>query len=277
MPPRTGPGHHPSYGGSVDLVARLRAAGCVFAEEEAELLRDADDEQVGRRIAGEPLEHVLGWAEFRGLRVAVAPGVFVPRHRSELLVDLAIARSRPGAVVVDLCCGTGALGAAVAAAVGPDDSSASLLAPRDSSAAPSVELHAVDRDPAAVACARRNVPGRVHAGDLDAPLPDELRGRVDVLLASPPYVPTDEIARMPPEAREHEPRATLDGGPDGLALARRIAALAPHWLAPRGALLVECATHQGPALAVAVRDAGLTATVHTDDDATAVEGRWPTR
>ncbi|GAA4830059.1 putative protein N(5)-glutamine methyltransferase [Actinomycetospora corticicola] len=260
----------------MDLVARLRAAGCVFAEEEAELLRDADESQVARRVAGEPLEHVLGWAAFRGRRFVVAPGVFVPRHRSELLVDLAVARAFPGAVVVDLCCGTGALGAAVAGAVSSGDSKASPPASSDSSATPSIELHAVDADPAAVACARRNVPGAVYEGDLDAPLPPSLRGRVDVLLASPPYVPTAEIARMPPEAREHEPLGTLDGGPDGLALARRIAALAPGWLAPGGALLVECATHQGPDLAAAVRDYGLAATVHGDDDATTVEGRWPT-
>lgn len=254
-----------------DLAARLRAAGCVFAEEEAELLRDAGEDRIARRVAGEPLEHVLGWAAFRGLRIVVAPGVFVPRHRSELLVDLAVARVRPGAVVVDLCCGSGALGAAVARG-----SHASLPAYDARNATPSIELHAVDSDPTAVACARRNVPGHVYEGDLDAPLPARLRGRVDVLLASPPYVPTAEIERMPPEAREHEPRPTLDGGPDGLVLARRIAALAPGWLAPDGALLVECATHQASDLAVAVRGAGLTATVHTDEDATTVEGRWPT-
>ena len=238
----------------MDLVARLRAAGCVFAEEEAELLAGADEAAVARRVAGEPLEHVLGWAAFRGLRVAVAPGVFVPRHRSELLVDLAVARATPGAVVVDLCCGTGALGAAVAAEVG------------------GIELHAADVDPAAVACARRTVPGAVHEGDLDAALPADLRGRVDVLLASPPYVPTAEIAAMPPEAREHEPHRTLDGGADGLDLARRIASLAPAWLAPGGTVLIECAGHQAPDLAAAVRAAGLRAAVHHDDDATAVEG-----
>ena len=257
MPPRPAPDHHPPTVAAVDLVARLRAAGCVFAEQEAALLVEAgaDEAAVARRVAGEPLEHVLGWAAFRGLRVAVAPGVFVPRHRSELLVDLAVARSAPGAVVVDLCCGTGALGAAVAAEVGR------------------IELHAADLDPAAVACARRTVPGRVHEGDLDAALPIDLRGRVDVLLASPPYVPTDEIAAMPPEAREHEPHSTLDGGADGLDLARRIVVLASDWLAPGGVLLVECATHQAPDLAAAVRATGLAATVHHDDDATTVEGR----
>src|SRR3954462_3557379 len=105
------------------VVARLRAAGCVFAEDEARLLLagaapDALDALVARRVAGEPLEPLLGWAEFCGLRVAVAPGVFVPRRRTEALVEEAVALFRPGAVVVDLCCGSGALGLAVAASGG---------------------------------------------------------------------------------------------------------------------------------------------------------------
>jgi release factor glutamine methyltransferase len=249
------------------LVARLRAAGCVFAEEEAALLLGAaEDDAVlesltARRTAGEPLEHVLGWAAFRGLQAAVAPGVFVPRQRSGLLVDLAVARSRPGAVVVDLCCGSGALGAAVAAEV------------------PGIELHAADLDPAAVACARRTVPpgAAVHLGDLDAALPASLGGRVDVLLASPPYVPTAGLATMPPEAREHEPRTALDGGGDGLDVLRRIAVLAPAWLAPAGSVLLECAAHQADAAREAVTAASLVAEVTHDDeaDATVVEGRRP--
>lgn len=247
------------------LTARLRAAGCVFAEDEAALLLGAgvDDAALeamtARRVAGEPLEHVLGWAEFRGRRVAVAAGVFVPRQRSGLLVDRAVALTAPGAVVVDLCCGSGALGAAVAAEV------------------EGIELHAADVDAAAVACARRTVPpgAQVHLGDLDAALPDELRGRVDVLLASPPYVPTPGLATMPPEAREHEPRAALDGGDDGLGLLRRIAAAAPGWLAPAGAVLLECAAHQAGAVRDAVAAAGLSATAEHDDeaDATVVVGR----
>ena len=247
------------------LVARLRAAGCVFAEDEAALLLDegadaaALEAMVVRRVAGEPLEHVLGWAAFRGRRVAVGAGVFVPRQRSGLLVDRAVALVRPGAVVVDLCCGSGALGAAVA------------------SEAAGVELHATDIDAAAVACARRTVPpgAHVHEGDLDAALPADLRGRVDVLLASPPYVPTDGVATMPPEARDHEPRVALDGGDDGLGVLRRIAALAPGWLAPGGSVLLECAAHQADAAREAVAAAGLRATAEHDDeaDATVVVGR----
>src|SRR5262252_3491490 len=105
-------------------VDRLRAAGCVFAEDEARLLHGQAaspaelESMVDRRVAGEPLEQILGWAEFHRLRVAVEPGVFVPRRRTEFLVDLAIARARPDAVVVDLCCGSGAIGAAIAGAVG---------------------------------------------------------------------------------------------------------------------------------------------------------------
>jgi release factor glutamine methyltransferase len=247
------------------LVARLRAAGCVFAEEEATLLlADAADPRAlesmaARREAGEPLEHVLGWAAFRGRRVAVGPGVFVPRQRSGLLVDRALAAAGPGAVVVDLCCGSGALGAAVAAEAGD------------------VALHAADVDPVAVACARRTLPpgAHVHLGDLDAALPADLRGRVDVLLASPPYVPTEGLATMPPEAREHEPRTALDGGGDGLAVLRRIATVAPDWLAPGGSLLLECAAHQGDAARDAVAATGLAAVVEHDDeaDATVVVGR----
>lgn len=256
--------------GRVSIVERLRAAGCVFAEDEARLLAAAADRPadlaalVERRVAGEPLEHLLGWAEFRGLRIAVDPGVFVPRQRTALLVREAVAllAGRPAPpTVVDLCCGSGAVAAAVAAAVGP------------------VVLHATDVDPAAVQCARRNlgtVGGRVHVGDLDAPLPAALRGRVDVLVANVPYVPTAELPLMPPEARDHEPRVALDGGRDGLDVLRRVAAAAPRWLAPGGHLLVETSERQAPAAVAAFAAAGLTPRVVTDDDlgATAVVGRY---
>jgi release factor glutamine methyltransferase len=246
------------------VVDPLRAAGCVFAEDEAALLVEAaaDDGElvalVARRVAGEPLEQLLGWAAFDGLRIALAPGVFVPRMRSEFLAERAAAAARPGSVVLDLCCGSGALGAAVAARV------------------PGIELHAADLDPAAVACARLNLPGAgVHEGDLFDALPTALRGRVDVLVSNVPYVPTSAIALMPPEARDHEPRLALDGGPDGLAVARRVLAGAPAWLARGGTVLFETSEAQVPAALAAVSAAGLAAAVDTHDErgATVVSGR----
>ncbi|GAA4501903.1 putative protein N(5)-glutamine methyltransferase [Actinoallomurus oryzae] len=252
------------------VVTRLRAAGCVFAEDEARLLvsaaRTPDDltAMVERRASGLPLEHVLGWAEFCGLRVAVDTGVFVPRRRTEFLVRRAVALAREAPrplVVVDLCCGSGAVGLALAAALAP------------------VELHAADVDPAAVRCARRNLAGtgRVHEGDLYEPLPDALRGRVGVLAANVPYVPTDEVALLPAEAREHEARVALDGGADGLDVVRRAAAGAPAWLAPGGHLLVETSERQAPLAAAAFGLAGLLPRVTTSEEAhaTVVTGTRP--
>lgn len=249
-----------------DVVVTLRAAGCVFAEDEARLLVDAArsprelDVLVQRRVAGEPLEHLLGWAEFCGLRIAVAPGVFVPRRRTELLVRLAASLLRPGDVVVELCCGAAAVATALAAAV------------------PGLVLHAVDIDPAAVACARRNLAaGRVYEGDLDAPLPADLRGRVAVVVANAPYVPTGSIALMPHEARDHEPRAALDGGRDGVDVQRRVAAAAPRWLSPGGSLLIETSEQQASLTAEAATAAGLVVRVERSEelDATAVVGTLP--
>ncbi|TFV54601.1 putative protein N(5)-glutamine methyltransferase [Geodermatophilus sp. DF01-2] len=253
------------------VAARLRAAGCVFAEEEAAALLAAATGPghlaalVDRRVTGEPLELVLGWAEFCGLRIAVEPGVFVPRQRTAVLVERAVALLRDARrppVVVDLCCGSGAVGLAVAATVG------------------AVELHAADADPRAVRCARRNlrpVGGRVHQGDLYAALPAGLRGRVDLLAANAPYVPTAAVALLPPEAREHEPRAALDGGPDGTDLQRRVAAGALRWLAPGGTLLVETGAPQAPRTAAAVAAGGLRTVVVRDEerDATVVVGTAP--
>ncbi|MDX3231483.1 putative protein N(5)-glutamine methyltransferase [Streptomyces sp. ME19-01-6] len=250
------------------IVTRLRAVGCVFAEDEARLLattaRTPDElaAMVDRRVAGLPLEHVLGWAEFHGLRIAVDPGVFVPRRRTEFLVDQAVGLARPGSVVVDLCCGSGAVGAALGAALAP------------------IELYAVDIEPAAVRCARRNIPagaGRVYEGDLYEPLPAALRGRVDVLVANAPYVPTDAIRLLPPEARDHEPRVALDGGADGLDVQRRVLAGAAQWLAPGGHLLVETSERQAPHTAETFARHGLNARVAGCEElsATVVIGTRP--
>ena len=305
------------------IVTRLRAAGCVFAEDEARLLVSAASTpadlaaMVDRRTAGQPLEHVVGWAEFYGLYIAVDPGVFVPRRRSEFLVRQAASLARgatcrpdqapvpapqatadpldqapgparqpalgspdqapvpapqatagrpgragPPAVVVDLCCGSGALGAAVTAALDR------------------AELYAVDIDPAAVRCAGRNLAacgGRVYEGDLCQPLPPSLRGRVDILLANVPYVPTDAVRTLPPEARLHEARLALDGGLDGLDVLRRVTAAAPSWLAPGGHVLAETSERQALPAAEAFARNGLTTRVVSSADlnATVIIGTRP--
>jgi release factor glutamine methyltransferase len=230
---------------------------------------------VDQRASGMPLEHVLGWAEFCGLRIAVDPAVFVPRRRTEFLVREIVSVVRGDAdpagqalassdvVVVDLCCGSGAVGAALLASLGR------------------VELHAVDIEPAAVACARRNLAenGRVYQGDLYDPLPPALRGRVDVLAANAPYVPTAAIRTLPPEARLHESRMALDGGADGLDIQRRVAASAPDWLAPGGRLFIETSERQASQTAGIVAGIGLASTTARSEelDVDVVIGTMPTR
>ncbi|MHA3703955.1 putative protein N(5)-glutamine methyltransferase [Jatrophihabitans sp. YIM 134969] len=250
-----------------DVVERLRTAGCVFAEDEAAVLREAAADPaeletlVARRVAGEPLETVVGWVEFAGRRWIVEPGVFIPRARTVVLVEAALELVDDGDVLVDLCAGVGAIGGAVAAA------------------RPGVVVHAAELDPVAVDCARRNLtPFGAHAwaGDLFDALPAGLRGTVDVVVANAPYVPTDAIATMPPEARDHEPHVALDGGPDGRDVARRILAAAPTWLRPGGHLLVETGEVLADGLADLFESAGLldvTVLHDNDHDGTAVAGR----
>ncbi|WP_429312005.1 putative protein N(5)-glutamine methyltransferase [Paenibacillus mucilaginosus] len=222
---------------SAQVISKLRAAGCVYAEEEARLLMNTARtpgelaELTDRRAAGFPLEPLIGWVEFCGLRIEVDPEVFVPRRRTEFLARQAVALAEPGDIVVDMCCGTGALGAVFIAEVGR------------------IEVHAVDIDPAAVRCARRNLRSRngfVYEGDLFEPLPDRLRGRIRILAANAPYVPTEDVKFLPREARIHEARRALDGGADGLDVQRRIAATAPLWLANDGCLLIETSERQAP-------------------------------
>lgn len=251
------------------VVARLRAAGCVYAEDEAALLTAAAptaaelDRLVEERVEGLPLEHVLGWALFCGLRVAVGPGVFVPRRRTGFLAAQAVSSVRacpPPAVVVELCCGAGALAATVLAAV------------------PSALVHAADIDPNAVDYARRNLPGRagyVYLGDLFQALPSTLRGRIDVLMVNTPYVPTAEIELLPAEARLYEPRIALDGGRDGLDVQRRLAADVATWLAPGGSVLVETSEAQAVTAAGMFAHSGMSVRIDGDDElgATVVSAR----
>ena len=248
------------------VIATLRGAGCVFAEDEAELIFGAAQtpaqlaRMIDERVDGLPLEHVVGWTEFCGLRVAVNRGVFVPRQRSVLLAREAVvlAGGRAHPLVVDLCCGSGALGLVVARAVA------------------GVELYAVDIDPTAVACARANLgaAGQVFEGDLYMPLPAGLRGHVDVVIANTPYVPTDEVQMLPREARLHEALVALDGGVDGLEVQRRVAAGAAAWLAAGGHLLVETSADQARVASAIFAANGLEPRVARDEemDATIVIG-----
>ena len=237
------------------LAARLRAGGSVFAEDEADLLLEAGDGEpvrlralVQRRLAGEPLEYVLGWAAFDGHRIRVTPGVFVPRSRTTVVVEQAARRLQRYDRVVDLCCGAGAISVALFGRVG------------------ALDLVATDIDPDAVDVAAENIGDRgiVVAGDLFAPLPERFRGAVTVIAVNAPYVPTASIALMPTEAREHEHRIALDGGADGLDLHRRIAASAGEWLRPGGAVVIEVSEAQAEASAAAFAAAGFTTAVERD-------------
>ncbi|ROR96061.1 release factor glutamine methyltransferase [Salana multivorans] len=241
---------------AADLVARLRAAGCVFAEDEARLLGElpeaggAREAAVRRRVAGERLEHVLGWAELSGVRIAVTPGVFVPRRRTEALVAVARRLLAPGGVLLEVCCGSGAIARVLAELCGP------------------ARVHASDVDPRAVACAERNLAGwgDVSVADVVDGVPTDLRGRVTLLVANVPYVPTDELDLLPRDARDGEPRRTHDGGDDGLDVLRRVLAAAGEWLAPGGATVSELAPGQGAAAIAAAVHAGLAAHAVLADD-----------
>ncbi len=243
------------------LVARLREAGCVFAEGEAAALRSAasaSDElerMALRRISGEPLEVVLGYAEFAGMRIPVAPGVFVPRVRTELVARLTVALAPPSSTMADLCCGSGAIAAAVA------------------HARPDLTVWAADIDPVAVALASTTLArfgAKALVSDMDTSLPASLRGCVAVVAACPPYVPTEEVALMPPEARVHEPLVALDGGVDGTAMQARVFAAAGRLLTPGGFCVVETSEHLADETLAAAVTAGFIAKLHTDDDIDAV-------
>lgn len=218
------------------VVTFLRHAGCVFAEEEAAILRehahDATelDDLCARRAAGQPLEHLVGWVRFGDLRLAVGPGVFVPRQRSLLLARTAVAavRARRSPLVLEAYCGVAPIAASVAAAV------------------PGVALHIVDADNTALGFARRNLPGGtgIHLGTGLGALPAGSRGRIDVIAAVPPYVPESGLVLLPPEARDHEPPRALLGGPDGLVHITALISDAREWLAVGGELLIEMNTAQ---------------------------------
>ena len=199
---------------------------------------------VAERARRVPLQHLTGTAPFRYLELAVGPGVFVPRPETELLVSWGLSVIRPGAVVVDLCAGSGAIALAVA------------------NEAPTTTVYAVERSPEAGAWLRRNAADRAAAGDppitvIDGDVADpdllaDLDGRVDLVLSNPPYVPAG--SPVAPEVAEHDPPVAVFGGPDGLAVVRAVVACAARLLAPGGHVGIEHDDSQGesvPALLAA--------------------------
>jgi release factor glutamine methyltransferase len=204
------------------------------AEEADELIRAAGgrpralDELVARRSKGEPIAWLTGTVTFCGIELFVAPGVYVPRWQTEPLARRAASRLPPTGVAVDLCTGAGAIAAVLAAA------------------APAAEVLATEIDQAAADCARRNGV-EVLAGDLDDPLPGNLEGRVDVLTAVVPYVPTGSLRLLPRDVQAFEPRLALDGGPEGTDFLAEVVRRGPRWLKPGGWLLLELGGDQaGP-------------------------------
>jgi release factor glutamine methyltransferase len=240
------------------LTGRLRAAGCVFAEQEADALCRAAraseelERLVRRREAGQPLEHVVGSVEFAGLALSVGPGVFVPRQRSLLLARLAAARARaqPAPVLLEVCAGVAPIASAVTRQVR------------------GVETHASDIAELALGHARRNLPptAAVHPGHLLEALPASLRQRVTLLVAVPPYVPTHAAELLPREAREYEPARALFGGPDGLDLVRELLDTAHPWLAPQARVLLEVHREQHAAATAHAQRAGLSSRPHLAAD-----------
>lgn len=263
---------------SEEVAARLRAIGCVAAEEEAvELLEAAAgtaqlEAFLHRRAAGEPLAWITGWLDFAGVRVSVAPGVYVPRFESVELARragdaLAAAASRaaasraadgdptilaategaPTARAVDLCTGSGAIAAALRRA------------------APAATVVGVDLDQRAARCARANgVAALVADVTLDVPLRTDA---FDVVTVVAPYVPRDQIDYLPADVQRHEPMRALDGGTDGLAVLRHVVPTAARLLRRGGRLFVELGGNQDRLLAPTLRASGF-AIVDTwfDDD-----------
>jgi len=253
------------------IVRALAAGGCLDPQGEATALIEAAgggtgtvDDLVARRLAGEPMAWIAGWVRFCGLRVRVDAGVFVPRPHTQALARRAVELLPDDGVAVDLCTGCGAVAAVLR------------------SAHPNAAVFATDVDPAAVANARHNGVDAL-LGDLDEPVPSDVDGRVAVVTAVVPYVPTEELHLLPRDVLEHEPRRALHGGPGGKGLLVRAAAAAGRLLGPGGSVLLELGGDQADAIAEALEEQGLSGvTVLRDEDgrdraieARAIEARAP--
>jgi release factor glutamine methyltransferase len=244
------------------LAELLADGGFVAAQEEADelLARAAGDVElldalVARRLTGEPLAWITGSVSFCGLEVRVDGGVYVPRWQSEPLARRAVERLPANGAAIDLCTGTGAI-------------AMTLMAAR-----PAARVVASDLDQRAVACARANGV-EVHRGDLFAPLPRALQGRVDVVVGVVPYVPTPDLALLQRDTLAFEAPLSYDGGRDGTEILRRVLTESPRFLRRGGALLLELGGEQADALGAdlaRLRYVDITVLVDEDDDVRGIE------
>jgi release factor glutamine methyltransferase len=202
---------------------------------------------VQRRAGHEPLQHLLGFEDFRGLRLRVTAGVLIPRPETEGLVEwaLELLNGTSAALAADIGTGSGAIACALA------------------SARPALRVLATDASPAALAVAADNVRGlgledrvRLLAGDLLEPLATG-SGVLDLIVANLPYLASGVIPTLPREVRDFEPHAALDGGADGLQALRRLVTTAPAALRPGGWLVLEIGEDQAGALASLMAAEGL--------------------
>jgi release factor glutamine methyltransferase len=241
-----------------------RAAGLTAAELAAGIDRAATERgathlhhMLERRLAGEPLQYALERWGFRSLDLYVDRRVLIPRPETEALAKMALDECRrlSGRVAVDLGTGSGALALALAVE------------------RPGLEVWGTDVSDDALAVARANLAGvgraatrvRLAQGRWFDALPDELAGRIDVIVSNPPYVADDEIVDLPDEVRDWEPHVALFSGPTGLEDIEHLLAEAPRWLARPGSLLVELAPHQARTARQLAATAGFaTATVWPD-------------
>ncbi|HLF70369.1 MAG TPA: HemK/PrmC family methyltransferase [Actinomycetota bacterium] len=186
--------------------------------------------KVDRRVAGEPVAMILGYTEFKGMKLIVEPGVFVPRNSSEFLADKAVSRikRRKSPVAVDVATGTGPVALAIAKGV------------------PSARVWGLDIWQPSLDVARRNARNlklsnvTFTASDMLAGLPKQLKGTIDVFTIHPPYVARRYVRTLPKEIKGFEPAVSLsDNSDDGLGLVRLLTAGAPAWLRKDGWLIVE--------------------------------------
>jgi release factor glutamine methyltransferase len=239
----------------VSVAQTLTEAGCIASGEEAdELIRAAAgdlhllDDLVTRRTHGEPIAWLTGAVMFCGLRLSVAPGVYVPRRQTEAMAQRAALLLPTAGVAADLCTGAGAIAAVLAAAV------------------PTAQVLATELDDNAVRCARGNGV-EVFEGFLDDPLPRAFEHRVDVLTAVVPYVPTDSLRLLPRDVQAFEPRLALDGGVDGTDLLEEVVRRSSGWLSPGGWLLLELGGDQAEPIGQLLQGVGFEGVeVMTDED-----------